>query len=297
MGAVYQGVDEALQRPVALKIMRPSLAGIPLARQRFLREARAAAALEHDHVVTVYHVGEEQGTPYLVMPLLQGRTLEARLKSEPKLLLREALRIGREVAEGLSAAHARGLIHRDVKPANVWLEGDRGRVKLVDFGLARVADESARLTADGALMGTPAYMAPEQARGAAGIDHRCDLFSLGVVLYRMVTGLVPFSAPSTPETLTALVNTAPRHPREIDPAVPPAVSALILRLLAKDPDDRPGSAREVVEAHRGAPSRPALPTATPAASPTHSPASGSTRPSGNPAPPARPAPPAVGGGS
>ena len=137
MGVVFLGHDPLLERPVALKAMLPMLAVSPSAKQRFLREARAAAAIKHDHIVTIYQVGEDRGVPFLAMEFLEGESLDDRLKRESRLPVKELLRIGREAAEGLSAAHERGLIHRDIKPGNIWLEGERGRVKILDFGLAR----------------------------------------------------------------------------------------------------------------------------------------------------------------
>src|SRR5262249_11558753 len=141
------------------------LAASPAAKERFLREARAAAAIKHDHVVTIYQVGEDRGVPFLAMELLEGEALEERLRREGRLPVAEVLRLGREIAEGLAAAHERGLTPRDIKPANVWLEGARGRAKLLDFGLARAASDGAQLTQQGAVVGTPAFMAPEQAAG------------------------------------------------------------------------------------------------------------------------------------
>src|SRR5262249_54629253 len=154
----FGALDPNLHRPVAVKVMRPEAAAHPTGRARFLREARAAAALQHDHVVTVYHVGEENGVPYLVMPLLAGETLESRLTRMKRPSTAVALRICREVAEGLAAAHALGLIHRDVKPANVWLEEPGDRVKLLDFGLAHEESHDG-LTRLGAVLGTPGFMA------------------------------------------------------------------------------------------------------------------------------------------
>src|SRR5262249_42442781 len=145
------------------------------ARSRFLREARATAAIEHEHVIAIYHVAEAGGVPFLVMPLLRGESLEDRLRREGRLALHEAGRAGRERAEGLQAAHDRRLIHRDIKPANLWLEAPRGKVKVLDFGLAAGVQGDPGLTANGTLMGTPAYMAPEQARGEQA-DARSDLF-------------------------------------------------------------------------------------------------------------------------
>jgi serine/threonine protein kinase len=248
MGSVYEAIDRQLGRAVALKVMRARVADFKTARERFVREARAAAALEHDHIVPIYQVGEHNGIPYLTMPLLRGETLNDRLQHGPPLTSAEVLRIAREVAAGLAAAHAHGLIHRDIKPANIWLDAGTGRARILDFGLARVANEAARLTQDGSILGTPAYMAPEQARGSEYLDERSDLFSLGSVLYRVVTGRLPFPAENAAELILALVNQDPAPPRTLDATVPQALGDLILSLLAKDPNDRPRSAASVVEA-------------------------------------------------
>src|SRR5262249_7079741 len=146
MGVVFHAEDPQLQRAVALKVVLPALAASASARERFLREARAAAAIEHDHIVTIHQVGEDRKLSFLQMQSLGGESLEDRLKREPKLPAAEVLRIGREVAEGLAAAHEGGLVHRDIKPANIWLEGNRGRVKILDFGLARAVADDAHLT-------------------------------------------------------------------------------------------------------------------------------------------------------
>ncbi len=261
MGVVYQAEDPQLNRLVALKAMLPGLAAGGSNKERFLREARAAAAIEHDHIVAIYLVDEDRGVPFIAMPLLRGESLEDRLQRERKLPLSEALRIGRETASGLAAAHARGLIHRDIKPANLWLEGDKKRVKVLDFGLARQRGDTANLTQQGAIVGTPAYMAPEQANGRK-VDSRCDLFSLGCVLYRMNTGQLPFPGADMVATLIAVTSTQPRSPRQINPQVPPSLSRLIMQLLAKAPGDRPASAHEVVQAVEEIESEPA-PTAAP----------------------------------
>src|SRR5262245_25999514 len=248
MGVVFQAEDLHLRRPVALKVMRPSLAASDEFHRRFLREARLAAAIDHQHIVTVYQVGEDRGVPFLAMQLLHGQTLEDRLeRAGGRLPLPEVLRGGREIAEGLDAAHARGLVHRDIKPANVWLEEGRGRVRIVDFGLARGSEPDAQLTQVRAVIGTPAYMAPEQATGAA-VDARCDLFSLGAVLYKAATGTSPFGERDTLSILSALATRTPVTPHRFVPSLPRMFSGLVMRLLARDPDDRPQSAREVVEA-------------------------------------------------
>jgi hypothetical protein len=246
MGIVFRAEDSLLQRPVALKVLRPALAASAVNRQRFLREARAAA-IEHDYIVTIYQTGEDRGLPFLAMQLLQGETLEARLRREPRLPVREVLRIGREAAEGLAVAHERGVVHRDIKPGNLWLEADRHRVKLLDFGLARAVCDDAHLTQTGAVLGSPGYVAPEQVRGGTA-DPRSDLFSLGCVLYRACTGELPFQGADTLARLAALAVDTPRPVHELNPAVPPALAGLVMRLLAKDPAARPPSARAVVEA-------------------------------------------------
>jgi serine/threonine protein kinase/Leucine-rich repeat (LRR) protein len=253
MGIVFEAEDTHLGRTVALKVMKPQAAAMPGARQRFLREARAAATLEHENVVTIYQVGEEGGVPFLAMQRLRGISLEERLHAG-RLDVAELLRLGIQIARGLAAAHARGLIHRDIKPSNIWLESNEtaeevnglgaARVKILDFGLVRAVEDDARLTARGAIVGTPTYMAPEQAEGQA-VDHRSDLFSLGVVLYRMATGTTPFRGRSVLAALASLASDHPRPPGEFNPDLQPALTSLIMQLLSKDPAKRPASAREV----------------------------------------------------
>ena len=246
MGAVYAAQDVKLQRPVALKVMLPEIARRPEARERFLREARAAAAVHDDRVVTIYQVDEANGVPFLAMEYLRGKPLDAWMRDN-RPTIPQILKIGYDAALGLAAAHALGLVHRDIKPANLWLEAPNGRIKILDFGLARsAACEDAQLTGSGVILGTPAYMAPEQARGLP-VDHRCDLFSLGCVLYHLTTGQRPFTGSDTLAVLTSLAVDTPTAPHERNPDVPPALSDLVMRLLAKRPEDRPGSAREVAE--------------------------------------------------
>ncbi len=247
MGVVYKAEDPQLQRLVALKAMLPSLAVSESARQRFLREARAVAAIKHDHIVAIYQVGQDRGVPYLAMEYLDGEPLDERLQRAPPLAPGEVLRIGREAAAGLAAAHQRGLVHRDIKPANLWLEAPGGRVKILDFGLARAAADNLQLTQQGAILGTPAYMAPEQGRGET-IDARSDLFSLGVVLYRLSTGRQPFQGADVIATLMAVVTHDPTPPARLNPELPGPLSDLVMKLLEKEPARRPGSAREVAEA-------------------------------------------------
>ncbi|MCY2946376.1 MAG: serine/threonine-protein kinase [Planctomycetota bacterium] len=164
MGMVFLAHDPMLDRKLALKVMIPE-AATPDNRERFFREARSVAALTHDNIVPIFQIGEDNGVPFLTMPFLQGEPLDKKLDRDRNPKLRETLRIVRETLAGLSAAHAKGLIHRDIKPGNIWLEGPRGRVRILDFGLARTRTQDARITQAGAIMGTPAYMAPEQAGG------------------------------------------------------------------------------------------------------------------------------------
>ena len=223
MGVVYQAFDPALKRWVAIKVLAPSLAGDPTARLRFAREAQAAAAVRHEHVVTIHAVSEVNGLPYLVMEYLAGGSLQDYLDRHGPPDWHAAVRLGAEVAAGLAAAHAMGLIHRDIKPSNILLHGegtaaDPGAAKIGDFGLARVADES-RLTQTGIVAGTPMYMAPEQARGEA-LDHRADLFSLGSVLYALCTGREPFPGGGPMAVLRQVCDATPTPIRKINPAVP-----------------------------------------------------------------------------
>jgi serine/threonine protein kinase len=245
MGVVYEAEDEWLHRRVALKVLRADLPAEQRARERFLREARAMAAVDDDHVVHIYQVGEENGRPYMAMQLLEGETLESRLRRESRLPPPEAARIGREIALGLAEAHAKGLIHRDVKPANVWLESPNGRVKLLDFGLALHRDTT-HLTTSGFVIGTPTYMSPEQSRGET-LDGRTDLFSLGAILYQMTTGDRPFDGPNALAVVRNLEFHQPGRVNVKRPEVPAAFSNLIMELLAKNPKDRPPSSALVAE--------------------------------------------------
>jgi len=243
MGVVLKAFDPSLHRLVAIKVLAPHLANCVLARRRFAREGRAAAAISHEHVVAVFGVHEADGLPYLVMELVPGISLQERLDREGPLDVRAILRIGIQVAVGLSAAHAQGLIHRDIKPANILLENDVERVKITDFGLARAADD-ASLTQSGVLTGTPEYMAPEQARGET-IDHRADLFSLGSVLYAMCTGRPPFRADSALAVLHRICMEEPAPISELNPDIPEWLCLLISLLHAKDRSVRFGGAAEV----------------------------------------------------
>jgi eukaryotic-like serine/threonine-protein kinase len=242
-GIVLQGSDPALNRIVAIKILAPHLARNGAARRRFDREAQAAAAVVHEHVVAIHAVDVWKGLPYLVMSYVGGRSLQDRIDRDGPFEIKEILRIGMQACSGLAAAHAQGLVHRDVKPANILLENGVQRVRLTDFGLARAVDD-ASLTQSGVVAGTPQYMAPEQARGEV-IDHRADLFSLGSTLYAMCTGQPPFRAESAMAVLRRVSDDQPRPVRSLNPDIPVWLAALIERLHAKDPDDRFQSANEV----------------------------------------------------
>lgn len=249
MGTVYQADDERLGRQVAIKTLNRELASQPGAIDRFLREARTAARVEHDHICPIYQVGEENGIPFIAMPLLKGEPLNERIRREQRISIDETLRIGREIALGLAAAHDARLIHRDIKPANIWLENQRGRpcrVRILDFGLARGNAEESELSTPGLVMGTPAYMAPEQARGHK-LDARADLWSLGVILYEMATGIRPFNGTDSMGVLTSIAVDDPLPPEKHNPAISPQFSRLIMRLLAKKRENRPADAQEVVE--------------------------------------------------
>ena len=245
MGVVLKAFDPALHRNVAIKVLSPHLANCGAARRRFLREARAAAAVVHEHVVSVFAVVETAGLPFMVMEYVPGPSLQDRLDQHGPLALAEILRIGMQTAAGLAAAHAQGLVHRDVKPANILLENGIERVKLTDFGLARAADD-ASMTQSGIVAGTPHYMSPEQARAEA-TDHRADLFSLGSMLYAMCTGTRPFRAETPVAVLRRVSDDVPRPIREINPEIPDWLELIVERLHAKDPADRFASAAELAD--------------------------------------------------
>ena len=258
MGAVYRAEDCRDGRQVAVKLILPEAVADPTARARFLREASVQAAVESEYVIPVYEVGDANGVPYLVLPLLRGETLEDRLNREPVAPLDVLLQVAHDVAEGLAAAHAKGIVHRDIKPSNVWLEAEPAadpgarfrRCLILDFGLARATDVPLhQITANRELIGTPAYMSPERVSGDP-VDGRTDLFSLGAVLYEMATGRQPFESPNPFTAMLYVLKTDPPPARSLNPALPGEVSDLITRLLAKSPDERPGTAREVAAAAR-----------------------------------------------
>jgi serine/threonine-protein kinase len=244
-GVVLKAFDVSLNRPVAIKVLAPHLAASGAARKRFAREAQAAAAVVHEHVVPIHGVDTWKGLSYLVMSFVPGRSLQQRLDSEGPLDLKEILRIGMQTALGLAAAHAQGLVHRDIKPANILLEHGVQRVRITDFGLARAIDD-ASLTQSGVIAGTPPYMSPEQARGEA-VDHRSDLFSLGSTLYATCAGHAPFRANSAMAVLLRIRDEQPRPIREVNPDIPVWLAGIIEKLHAKAPEHRFQSAAEVAD--------------------------------------------------
>ena len=245
MGAVFKARDPAMDRVVAVKTIHASALIGPLAdqyRERFTREARAAGRLAHPGIVTVFDCGVEGDTPYLVMEFVPGRTLEAALDSSEHYSLDKICEIGQQIAEALGYAHANGVIHRDIKPANIQLTGSPERAKIMDFGVAKLTQ--AQVTSTGTLLGTPSYMAPEQFTGMS-IDGRSDLFSLGVILYWMATGDKPFGGDTITAVSYKIVHTEPISPRQLNPGVPAALEAIILKCLAKDPAARHQSGDEL----------------------------------------------------
>jgi serine/threonine protein kinase len=231
-----------------VKLLAPQLATSKCARARFIREARAMAAISSNYLVQVYGVGDTHGVPYLVMEFISGVSLGVKLEAGHPLPVDEIVRIGYQAACGLAAAHAHGLIHRDIKPNNLLLEPESGRVKITDFGLARAADDLT-LSKLGMVCGTPQYMAPEQASGQP-LDHRSDLFSLGSVLYATCTGRPAFQGPSNLAILKLICEQTPLPIHEFNPAVPDRLVDVVNKLLAKNPADRFQSAAELADVMR-----------------------------------------------
>jgi serine/threonine protein kinase len=255
MGVVYEATDETLRRAVAIKVLPDNVTRDEERRRRLLREARSAAAITHANIATVHEVGEVDGRVFIVMELVAGETLRARLAAGA-LPMREALRISRAIVRGLAKAHEKGIVHRDLKPENVMLDRD-GEVKILDFGLAKLRTETptpsvlenqtTEATEEGQILGTPSYMSPEQAAGKS-VDARSDVFSLGVTLYEMVTGVRPFTALTTAETVAAILRDDPDPPSRINANVDAAFERVILRALRKKPADRYASAAELLTA-------------------------------------------------
>jgi serine/threonine protein kinase len=240
MGVVYRARDERLQRRVAIKVLPPELAFQQEIRERFTREAQTAARLSHPHIVPIHTVGEGEGLVYFVMGYVDGESVAARIRRRGRLPAEEVRRIMRETADALSAAHALSVIHRDIKPDNILLEGTRGRVMVTDFGIAKALStgSGATLTGVGVAIGTPAFMSPEQAAGERDIDGRSDLYSLGVVSYQMLTGELPFSAPSVAGVLMKQITEPAPDLRIKRPDIPEDLALAVARCLEKDPSNR-----------------------------------------------------------
>ena len=236
MGIVLKGFDSELNRPVAVKLLAPHLASCGTARQRFVREARAAAAVVHENVVAIYGIETNGALPSIAMPFISGPSLQQHIRQHGALDAVDVVRIGIQIASGLAAAHDQGLVHRDIKPANIILENGINRVQITDFGLARAAHD-ADITRTGVIAGTPAFMSPEQALSET-IDHRSDLFSLGSVLYYAATGRLPFRASTPIGVLQQVCSGTPIRPREENSQIPDRLEAVIEKLLAKDPAER-----------------------------------------------------------
>ena len=237
MGVVYRARDRTMGRCVALKILRPDLVD-DRARGRFVREVRAAARVEHDHVVRVYATSDPaEPTPYFAMEFVDGPSLAERIRDDGRLGPRAAAEIIAQAADGLAAAHAAGLVHRDVKPANILIESATGRAKIGDFGLARIAAEAAELTREGVIAGTPAYLSPEQAKGEASPDARTDVYALGVSLYECLAGECPFRG-SSHRIVHQVLNDEPRSPRAMNDRVSRDLETICLKAMAKEPDRR-----------------------------------------------------------
>ena len=238
MSVVYRARDTKLDRRVAVKVLPPELAYDPAVRTRFTREAQTAARLSHAHIVPIYDVGEREGFAYLVMAYVTGGSLATLIAREPRQPVDEVRRILAEVADALAHAHLHGIVHRDIKPDNILLDGQTGRVLVTDFGIARAAEVGKRLTMTGIAVGTPTYMSPEQATAEREIDGRSDLYSLGVVGYQMLTGRVPFDAGSSMALLLKHVTERPRPIAELRADAPRALRETVERAMMKEPDDR-----------------------------------------------------------
>ena len=246
-GRLYCAVDERLDRVVALKILRESLVGNDSAQERLQREARSAAALSHDHIVTLHEfVASSESAPYLVMEFVDGESLQERIHRQTTFPAEEAARIASTIASALHAAHDAGVIHRDVKSSNILLDSVSGRAKITDFGLARITENDSHLTHEGMIAGTPAYMSPEQIADPTSVDPRSDVYSLGIVLYQMLTGTLPFRG-TTRMTLLQVQYDDPQSPRKLNDRVPADLETICMKAVAKDPAARYASAAELEE--------------------------------------------------
>jgi serine/threonine-protein kinase len=258
MGEVYLAEHTLIGRRAAIKFLLPGLSTNQEAVGRFFNEARSTASLKHPGLIEVFDFGtHSNGSAYIVMELLEGETLADRIRRDGKLQSDLAAALSRQIASALGAAHGKGIVHRDLKPENLFLMADREipcglRVKVLDFGIAKLAGgdtgPATGMTRTGTVMGTPAYMSPEQCRGAGQVDHRADIYSLGCIMYEMVTGRPPFVAEGFGAVIAAQITQQPASPQSLEPSVPPHMEYIILKALAKDPADRPASMAELERA-------------------------------------------------
>ncbi|MEO5904625.1 MAG: protein kinase, partial [Gemmatimonadaceae bacterium] len=256
-GIVYRARDSRLKREVAIKLLPPDLAFRSDVRERFMREAETSARLNHPNIVQIYSVDEKDGLAYFVMALIEGQNLGDRVRMGGALSFAEAKKALREVADALAYAHVHGVVHRDIKPDNILLDGQSHRAMVTDFGIARAATEGdSRLTATGTTIGTPSYMSPEQCAGDRQLDGRSDLYSLGAVAYYMLTGQPPFTGPTTPVIMMKQVTEQVVPPSRLRAGMPADLERIVLRLLEKDPANRFADGSDVVRALDGAPVQP-----------------------------------------
>jgi len=263
MGVVFRAMQKSLNRPVAVKVLSPKVAKDAEFLERFSREAKAAAALNHANIVGAIAVGEAHGLHYFAMELLEGQTVRQRLEASGPLPFADILEIGRQTALALAHAHRKGLLHRDIKPENLMLLEERGglTVKVMDFGLVRLVRQDGSLTQEGIALGTPLYTSPEQARGSKDLTPGCDLYSLGATLFHLATGRPPFEGDTAVAIMTQHVTQAPPDPKLLNPDLPDEFCALLLQLLSKEPRERYESAAALAEDFEAAISGSAAPTA------------------------------------
>jgi len=248
MATVYRAHDPSIDRPLVLKFLHSDLCAVPEYRTRFLREARAAGVLAHPNLVTIYDVGEIEGRPYIAMEVLEGGPLNEKMTAGQGMPVRDVLQMGMQIANGLDYAHSRGIFHRDIKPSNILQVGDGRTVKIADFGIAQVESlAAADQTRAGTIIGTPHYMSPEQATGAR-VDGRSDLFSVGVMLYQLLTGVRPFEADSMVTLIYRIAKEEPKPLNELRADIPPALRRIVERCLAKSPEARFQNGRELADA-------------------------------------------------